>query len=44
VAPEEFEPPDSPGAITFRGEGTAIPGRDVLVTALQELARLKQAR
>ncbi len=40
----QFEVPDAPGAITFTGEGTAMPARDALVVALQELARLKQAR
>jgi hypothetical protein len=40
----EFEFPDAPGAITFTGEGTAIPARDALIVALQEVARMKQAR
>ena len=43
VEPGAFDVPQDPGAITIKGEGTAIPGRDVLVVALDELARLKQA-
>ena len=38
-----FAVPEDPRAITLRGEGSAIPARDVLVVALGELARAKQA-
>ena len=44
VEPGVFEVPEDPGAIIIKGEGTAIPARDVLVVALGELARVKQAR
>ena len=44
VAAEEFEVPPDPQAITFRGEGTAVPARDALIAALEELARMKQGR
>jgi hypothetical protein len=43
VDPGVFDLPEEPGAITIKGEGTAIPARDVLVVALAELARLRQA-
>ena len=39
-----FEVPRDAGAITIRGEGSAMPARDALVGALRELARAKQAR
>jgi hypothetical protein len=39
-----FEVPRDSGAITIRGEGSAILARDALVGALRELARAKQAR
>jgi hypothetical protein len=38
-----FAVPEDPRAITLQGEGSAIPARDVLVVALGELARAKQA-
>lgn len=44
VPPEEFEVPLDPQAIMFRGEGTAVPARDALIAALNELARIKQNR
>jgi hypothetical protein len=44
VSPGAFEVPGEPGAITVRGEGTALPARDALVVALRELARTRQAR
>jgi hypothetical protein len=44
VEPGVFDMPRDPSAITLKGEGTAIPARDVLVVALGELARAKQAR
>ena len=44
VAPEEFEMPEEAAAIVFRGEGTAVPARDALIAALDELARLKKGR
>jgi len=44
VEPHLFDLPEDPGAIIVKGEGTAIPGRDVLVVALGELARARQAR
>jgi hypothetical protein len=44
VSAEEFEVPMDPQAITFRGEGTAVPARDALIAALDELARMKQNR
>jgi hypothetical protein len=44
VPAEEFEVPEDAGAITFRGEGTAVPARDALLAALEELARLKKGR
>jgi hypothetical protein len=40
----EFEVPRDPREITIEGEGSAIPGRDVVVVALRELARAKQVR
>jgi hypothetical protein len=43
VDPGVFDLPEEPGAITIKGEGTAIPARDVLVVALGELARVRQA-
>ena len=43
VEPGLFDLPQDPGAITIKGEGTAIPARDVMVVALGELARVKQA-
>jgi hypothetical protein len=43
VDPGVFDLPEEPGAITIKGEGTAIPARDVLMVALGELARVKQA-
>ncbi len=43
VGPGAFELPEDPGAITIKGEGTAIPARDVLMVALGELARVKRA-
>ena len=43
VDPGVFDLPEEPGAITIKGEGTAIPARDVLMLALGELARVKQA-
>ena len=43
VDPGVFDLPEEPGAITIKGEGTAIPARDVLVVALAELARVRQA-
>jgi hypothetical protein len=42
VPAAEFEVPDTPDAMTFQGEGTAVPVRDTLVVALRELARSKQ--
>ena len=39
VAAAEFEVPEEAGALTLRGEGTAIPLRDTLVAALRELGR-----
>jgi hypothetical protein len=44
VEPGVFDMPEDSTAITIKGEGTAIPARDVLVVALGELARVKQAR
>ena len=38
-----FDLAQDPLAITIKGSGTAIPARDVLVAALGELARVKQA-
>jgi len=38
-----FTVPEDARAITLQGEGSAIPARDVLVAALGELARVKQA-
>ena len=43
VGPGAFDVAEDPRAITITGEGTAIPARDVLVAALGELARVKQA-
>jgi hypothetical protein len=43
VEPGVFDMPEDSTAITIKGEGTAIPARDVLVVALGELARVKQA-
>jgi hypothetical protein len=42
--PEDFEVPADADALTFHGEGTAIPARDALMAALEELARLKKGR
>jgi hypothetical protein len=44
VAADAFEVPRDPRAIEIEGEGSAIPGRDVLVASLRELARLKTQR
>jgi len=44
VPADKFEVPDTPGAIAFEGEGTAMPARDAMVAALRALARLKQTR
>jgi hypothetical protein len=44
VEPGVFDLPEDPGAITIKGEGTAIPARDVLVVALGELARARRAQ
>jgi hypothetical protein len=44
VSADAFAVPNDPGAITVRGEGTALPARDALVVALRELARTRQAR
>ncbi len=44
VSADAFEVPDDAGAITVRGEGTALPARDALVVALRELARTRQGR
>ena len=44
VSAEDFDVANEAGAMTFEGEGTAIPARDALIVALRELARLKQGR
>jgi hypothetical protein len=44
IEPGVFDLPEDPGAITITGQGTAIPARDVLVVALGELARARQAQ
>jgi hypothetical protein len=44
VKPEAFVVPTQPGEIVITGEGTAMPTHDVVVLALREVARLKQAR
>lgn len=44
VSADDFDVAEEPGAITFEGEGTAIPAGDALIVALRELAKLKQAR
>jgi hypothetical protein len=38
--PGLFDAPEDPGAITITGKGTVLPARDVLVAALEELARV----
>ena len=44
VTPDTFEVPRQPGEILISGEGSAVPVRDAMVLALQELARLKNTR
>jgi hypothetical protein len=44
VQASEFELPEDATAIRIQGQGSAIPLRDLLVLALRELARAKQAR
>jgi hypothetical protein len=44
VRPDAFEVPAQPGEIVITGEGTAIPTHDVVVLALRELTKLKQAK
>jgi hypothetical protein len=41
VSESEFEVPLEPGAVTIRGDGSAVPARDVVVLALRELARAR---
>jgi hypothetical protein len=44
VPATEFEIPEAAGAVTFQGEGSAIPARDAFFAALREVARSRQAR
>jgi hypothetical protein len=44
VKPEVFEVPSQPGEIVITGEGTSVPPHDLMVLALRELTKLKQAR
>jgi hypothetical protein len=44
VKPDAFAVPAQAGEIVISGEGTAVPAHDVLVLALRELTKLKQAR
>jgi hypothetical protein len=44
VKPDAFEVPPQPGEIVITGEGSAVPMHDVMVLALRELTRLKQAK
>lgn len=44
VQPDAFDVPTQPGEIQLSGEGSSVPARDLIVLALRELARLKQAR
>jgi hypothetical protein len=44
VRPDAFDVPSQPGEIVITGEGTTIPTHDVVVLALRELTKLKQAK
>jgi hypothetical protein len=44
VPADTFVVPPQPGEIVIAGEGTTMPTHDVLVLALRELTRAKQAR
>jgi hypothetical protein len=44
VAAEAFDVPSQPGEIVIKGEGSPVPTHDVVVLALRELTRMKQAR
>jgi hypothetical protein len=44
VMPDALVTPPDPRAITIQGDGSAIPARDVMMAALAEVARMKQAR
>jgi len=44
VPADTFGVPAQPGEIVIAGEGSAMPGHDVVVLSLRELTKLKQAR
>ncbi len=44
VKPDAFTVPPQAGEIVITGEGSAMPGHDLVMLALRELTKLKQAR
>jgi hypothetical protein len=44
VPREEFEVPETPGAVVLEGRGTENPMRDALVLSLRELAETRASR
>ncbi len=44
VGADAFEVPSQPGEVVITGEGTSMPTHDVVVLALRELTKLKQAK
>jgi hypothetical protein len=44
VEPDAFDVPSQPGEIVVTGEGSSVPVHDVVVLALRELTKLKQAK
>jgi hypothetical protein len=44
VPASDFEIPDTPGAVRFQGEGSAIPARDAFFAVLREVAKSRQER
>jgi len=44
VRPDAFDVPSMPGEIVITGEGSTMPTHDVVVLALRELTKLKQAK
>jgi hypothetical protein len=44
VPASDFEIPDTPDAVRFQGEGSAIPARDAFFAVLREVAKSRQER
>ena len=44
VKPDAFDVPSQPGEIVITGEGSAVPTHDIVVLALRELTKMKQAK